>query len=242
MLLSVAVLGGLLASCGSDETVTPIVQENNISDGTDKYTLSVHVYSSAEEAKAAGLDGAKVTISQEGDERTITVGADGIATFSGLRQGTVSWYATADGHITSNGSTNLSDSPQELTEYDSEQIYFERAQVTLARANGSIAGRFWFFDDDGDFTTGATKVTVTYPTSMEPNVFSTTTAADGTFSISGLPENVEGTCEGRITATEDRSYGGETVATQVDLRGSFDVETTGSTVNNYPAQQMTDED
>lgn len=249
MLLSVAVLGGLLASCGSDDTaVEPTVQENNIPNGTDKYTLSVHVYSSSENAKAAGLDGAQVTINQEGGETTTTVGADGIATFSNLRQGDVSWYVTADGHVTMNGATNLEVTGENINDseygegYDSEQIYFVRANVNLPRANGSIAGKFYYFDEDGDFQTAVTAVTITFPTSLEPNVFTTNTAADGTFSISGLPEGVEGNCEGSITVTEERGPFGDEFDIAIDKSGDFDFETSGSSVDNHAAVSMGNEE
>ncbi len=234
----------LFTSCDSEDTVEPVVQENNVPDGTTTYTLSVHVLSSSETAaKVSGLESAEVTVNQHGDESTITVGPDGIATFSNLDEGQVSVYIKAEGHASVNFPVDI----DELTNSqinndfgnDSQHEFFGRVQQVMPRLNGSISGKFFYNDEDGDDVTGATSITLEYDESIEPNVFTLTTDASGDFTLTGLPEGVRGELTGKISVTEER----QNFDVLVDYRSdAMSITTNGSEVDNLSVIEMDRED
>lgn len=187
----------VLSSCSNEENVEPrepVVQENNISDGTVEHTLSVHVVSSSSpNARIAGLEGAEVTVSQNGNEASKTVDADGIATFSNLSTGEVSVFVSSDGHASVNTSTtlNIDKSAENL---DNKQKEFERLQISLPRMSATLKGSFYHEIETGTGGTDGSaqrevfNYVIEYDDSIEPNVFRGTTSANGELEVNNLPE------------------------------------------------------
>jgi hypothetical protein len=205
-LLIAAVSATVFTSCSKDtaDTVAPVVQENNVPNGTVKMSLSVHVMSSSVAARIAGLSGASVTISNNGKTLTSSVDASGIASFSGLTEGDVSVFVKAPtGYLSFNTSGSLSyDGSFSLNNTgtnggtDAVQESSNRIAVTLPKIGGTVKGKIWGDFDFNNFSNNTTipagvTVIAKVANGYEPNVFTTTTDGNGAFTFNKqLPEGV----------------------------------------------------
>lgn len=196
----VALSGSVFTGCNQKKDIVPatvVTQDNNIPNGTVQFSLSVQVIPSSVSttAKSAGLTGATVTISQNGSTQTATTNSAGLATFGGLSEGDVAVYIANSGYLSYNTTTTLvrSYNTSSSNQVDANQVQFKNLSVTLPKLGASVKGKIY-----GDFTYSGTNtlipsgVTVYAKTdnSYEPNVFTTTTDANGQFAFTNLPETV----------------------------------------------------
>lgn len=205
--LLVASLALMAMSCSKEdkEVVTP-VQENNVPNGTSKLSLSVHVLaSSTGSVRTAGLNGCTVTISNNGVNKTVTVDESGIAYFGNLTEGSVSVFVKApSGYLSRNTSGFIEyDGSFSLTSTgtnggtDAIQESSSRIAVTLPRIGATFKGKILGnFDFDGSTSNTpivlGTKIIARVSNSLEPNIFTTTTNSDGSFTFANsLPEGEE---------------------------------------------------
>lgn len=218
-------VGMVFTSCSNDE-VQPVVvtQENEVADGTISFTLSVHVTSNYEtSSRVEGLEAASVTINQNGFISTSTVGADGIAVFTDLKEGQVSIYVKADNHCSSNVLHTLE---IDTEEGDIDEVEFERVPVVLRRLGAKIAGTAWVANEDLDNDVAPNSFTAQFVlknTNLEPNVFTATTDASGKFTFTGLPHDEIGTI--KLSSYESREVGtinGETVNSVTQMTKDID--------------------
>ena len=178
--------------------------ENNVPNGTYKISYSVHVIASSQNAKVAGLASAEVTVSQDGRVQKATTDESGIVTFSDMREGNVSIFVKAPAGylsynttdvINNNSSVDLNNNGTNAGN-DSEQKSFDQRTISLARQGATLTGKIV---GDFDFAAGTpvtglptdAQIIARISNSYQPNVFVTTPTADGTFTFSNLPENVE---------------------------------------------------
>lgn len=195
--LAIAIGSMSIFSCRQRDVVAPtVVQQSNTPNGTKSFNFSVTVLPGATKGnKVEGLKGAIVTISQgTGNTQSARTDDSGIANFSGLNEGEVRWYVVADSTLATKyarrtGTTSVS--VGSLTDNQSNQVGAVAEEVILpplsARLSGQILGNFDFASGNPLTGDAGTIVRVDYGTSFEPNFYTTTTAADGTFTIANLP-------------------------------------------------------
>ncbi|MFN3404215.1 MAG: hypothetical protein ACK40G_08995 [Cytophagaceae bacterium] len=197
-LFAVALISGALAftSCTKSEKSEPVVQENNIANGTVSFSLSVHVLPSSENGRVEGLADAKVTVSQDGFVSTKTSDGSGIVVFNGLREGAVSIFVSREGYLSSNNTTTLARSYNNAVDNqtDAAQTQFARFETTLFKTGAVLRGRII-----GDFDYTAATNPSASPTpvkviarvnnnALQPNVYTVNTDGTGNFVFNGLPE------------------------------------------------------
>lgn len=196
-------------SCRQRDVVAPtVVQQSNTPNGTRSYNLSISVLPDATKGnKIEGLKGAIVTISQgTGNVQSVKTDEIGIANFSGLNEGEVTWYVAADSTLPTKyakrtGTVDVSvsslQSPNQSNQVGAVAATVILPQLTATLA-GKIVGNFDFIS--GNALSGDVDmiVRVDYGTSFEPNFYSTKTGADGSFTISNLPAT-SGTVTGYVT-------------------------------------------
>lgn len=185
---------------------------DGVPDGNLTINYAVQVVPVGDVAK--GLNGASVTIQVNGETKTSTVGADGIAVFEDIKPGTVSGYVSATGFASMNFSATIS-----KTNVDANTTDFVTSTVYLIGMNSTIDGRIygdWDLDgnttltDAGNFQAVDLYVSynlAAYPmgagngalnsVSMDVTTYGITTAADGRFSLANIPN----TFNGYVTAT-----------------------------------------
>ncbi len=202
-LMSALVGAALLQGCGSREVVAPTVTNANQHPNgliQNRVIYSVHVISSSVDgnARQEGLNGAQVTVSQNGRASTKTVNENGIAIFDDLYDGDVTLFVKSEGHASVNiissvnGQINVGGSNATGGNNSNQNVVYSASTlVTLPRLNGSAKGRFTI-DSDKDPKTSPVpaanvKVRLTYSNTIEPNVFYTTTDADGIYTFTSVP-------------------------------------------------------
>ena len=193
--LGMVALGALLFTGCRQEDATVVVQENEVPNGTETFTLSVQVIPSSEEtsARTTGLQGATVTINQNGAIQTKTANdASGIVTFEGLFEGQVSIFVSADGYLSFNTEESWTREFNSSTDEfnDVAQVNLERIPIILPRRGATISG-YMLGDTDNDgidekLSTGQVRFELSN-TNYQPNVF-TTTPSNGLYTLSNMPE------------------------------------------------------
>lgn len=244
----ILVLGTVLSSmlflgaCKSNEkevTPAPVTQQLYPSPSV-KISLDVHVLASSEGARTAGLDGATVTVKQNGATYTGTTDESGIVTFGGLTEGNVSWFVKKTGYASINGSKLLKYLGTPVVNGDNgnngtgavtvnnEQHYSDVADVTLQRIGASV--KFKVFGNF-DFSTGVNTGNDPLPTSakvllrlsnknLEPNVFNGAIDSDGTVTFTNLPEGAQYTLELYHVTTKQGTNGNLPENVTWDLLGT----------------------
>lgn len=210
LVLGVAVSAMVLSGCRNQEVVAPTVTNpNQFPNGViaKKITFSVHVVASSQNGRTEGLSGASVTVSQNGNLQTKTVGVDGAAIFTDMYEGGVTYYVTASGFAAVNATRTLSASNTTAiagqantgtSGNNSNQtiITGDQVVVTLPKLDGSLTGIFTI-DNDGLPTTAKAnasgyQVRIKYPSTYQPNLFTATTDGSGVFTLNGILDGVQG--------------------------------------------------
>jgi len=206
-------MGAIMFSACKEKTYEPenfvVVEENQIPNGTVMFTLSVHVIPSSEMGRVSGLTGATVTINNAGGVATATTGADGIAVFSGLSEGNVSIYVSKSTTYSSiNTNTFLTKDANLTGGNDAAHTQFARTMVTLPRLAATLTVNYWGdydFDGNGqgeDENYGPVTVTITYPNTWQPNVYTFTAGTKDTpVSTLSLPEGTATIYASRVVPT-----------------------------------------
>tara|TARA_B110000211_G_scaffold234747_1_gene306025 strand:- start:941 stop:1702 length:762 start_codon:yes stop_codon:yes gene_type:complete len=197
-------IGLLFGSCEDNitegsTTTTTSTQENEIADGNIKHNLDIQVMSTSVTGKTNGLLDATVTISQNGNDIIVQVGASGIASFTNLAEGYISYYVEATGHASYNGSTYLEyDYDVDLDDTDAQLVQRRQLDVMLPRLTGAVKGSFYHEINNvdgystGPTTTEAFNYTITCrDIGYEPNVFTGTCDGNGKLDVTGLPEGIQ---------------------------------------------------
>lgn len=181
-------------SCEDNE---PVVQENDIADGTQTFVYSVQVkQSSLDAGRVKGLAAVKVTVNQNGGIQTKTTDASGIVSFDNMKQGAVSVFIEApEGFSSLNTNDYLDCQLCDVTDLDKDQLEYQQLVVTLPKLGATVRGNLFA---DLDFN-GATPNVVVPTTAVviaklsnnyEPNVYKTNVQANGLFQFTNLPEGV----------------------------------------------------
>jgi|GEM_PF-4545080 len=180
---------------------------DTLADGDVRVSYSVQVVPVGNVDK--GLDGATVTIHAQGETRTETVGADGIAVFDNIRPGTISGYVSASGYASINFSANIM-----KTNVDANTEDFATSTVYMIATNSTLTGRIYGdYDMDGDGTLSdngnfqAVDLYVSYSigsypmgsgngalnsVSLDVDTYGITTGTNGEFTLANLPTSANG--------------------------------------------------
>ncbi len=224
-------------SCKKDDnSVAPVIQENNIPNGTIKIGYSVQVIASSVAARTEGLSGAVVTIQGDnGFKQSATTDETGIASFTNLNEGRISIFVkspsgdflssnvTGDlkytagigGSLTVAGTNGGGNGGQNNTGTDANVVANNQLPVTLPRRAAAVAGKLFYQNPSNSVYTAAqgAKLIAKADAKFEPNLFTATVGSDGSFNIGSLPEGVN------LTWTVDFTT---------------DITQTGSNPNNIP--------
>jgi hypothetical protein len=241
MILGVAVSAMVLSGCKNQDVVAPTVTNpNQYPNGViqKSITVSIQVVPSASSgSRVEGLSSAVVTISQNGSTSSKTTGADGLAIFTNLNEGSYSYYITATNYASVNGNGTAADASTALTgttgNNTNQTIPSNNSlQVYLPKIGASIVGKF-IANFSGVPTAAATaasgyRVRLKYDSNIQPNIFFATTQSDGTFQFSNLP-SLDGTTFGNPTISVD------TTVTLGSLSQVFAVNYSNTVVSKYGA-------
>lgn len=232
----ILVLGTVLSSmlflgaCKSNEKdVTPAtVTQQLYPSPTVKISLNIQVLASSQAARTSGLDGATVTVKQNGNTYSAVTDESGIVTFGGLTEGQVSWFVKKSGFASVNGSkyleytgtpnvsgVNGNNGTGSVT-VNNEQHSSDVANVTLQRIGATVKFKFY---GNFDFSTGTNTGNDVLPSTakvllrlsdetLQPNVYTGTIEGDGTVSFTNLPENVQYNLELYHVTTKPGTNGG----------------------------------
>ena len=240
----------ILASCKKDETATPVLVPTPVATNVPvqlyptpivKIGLNIHVRSSSVNgtARVAGLSGATVVAKQNGKSYTATTDESGIASFTDLTEGVVSYYVSQQGFAKINSSTKLSYSGTPNVSgtggnttgngsvtVNNTQTSSSSVDVILPKLGSSVAGVV-MGDLDGDGPANATvipsgTIVLTFDNAaVEPNVYKATIASGGIYSFSNLPENLAFTLSTEnINATNPASASTPTYLTNLMYAGA----------------------
>jgi len=194
--LALALVSLFALSC---EETAPVVQENDIANGTQTFVYSIQVKQSSalSGGRAQGLAGVNVTVNQNGGIQTKTTDATGIVSFDNMKQGTVSVFVLApEGFSSYNTSYYLDCEMCDITDLDVDQLEYQQLEIILPRQGATVQGKI-FADVDFSGTTGTGEtvpntavVIAKVSNDYEPNVYKTNVQSDGTFKFTNLPEGV----------------------------------------------------
>jgi len=200
LVLGVAVSAMVLSGCRNQEVVAPsVTNPNQFPNGviTKKVTVSIQVTGSSENGRTEGLTGAQVIIAQNGNSSSKTVDKDGIAIFTDLNPGDFRYFVSNSGYASYNGNGAAADASGALigaTGNNSNQTVLSNNQlkVVLPRIGAKLAGKY-FTNDDLDATTPTkpianVRVRLVYPDAYQPNLYYTTTNAQGEFAFANVLE------------------------------------------------------
>lgn len=192
----VASASSLMMSC--DRNNDPLIQENEVPNGTETLVYSVQVkQSSMTSGRVDGLTAVKVTVNQNGSIQTKTTDATGIVSFDKMKQGIVSVFVEAPaGYNSVNISDNVDCQSCDYSKLDVDQVEYDQLVVTLPKDGATVQGKLFA---DLDFSTTITAGETVPNTAVviakiadkyEPNVYKTAVQSDGTFKFVNLPEGV----------------------------------------------------
>lgn len=209
----------ILASCKKEESATPVLVPTPVATTVPvqlyptpivKIGLNIHVRSSSVNgtARTAGLSGATVVAKQNGKSYTATTDESGIASFTDLTEGVVSYYVSQQGFAKINSNTRLSYSgtptvngsggnatANNAVTVNNTQTSSSSIDVILPKLGASVAGVV-MGDLDGSGPANATvipsgSIVLTLDNnSIEPNVYKAVISSGGIYTFSNLPENV----------------------------------------------------
>lgn len=216
--IATAVVMALLGGCKpkEDKIVAPVT-ENEVPNGVlrTNFLLSVHVIPSSEgNVRAAGLEGASITVSQNAKVQTKIVNKDGEAVFENLVAGGYTLFVSKDGYASRNESGYL-EIPENLyqtipNDNTHDFTISETDWVELPALKGALTGVV-FYDDDLVASTPHTPASglvarLEYDNNIQPNVYVATVGADGKFSFTDVPN-----ANAYLTIDGQKNVGGKVV-------------------------------
>jgi hypothetical protein len=193
-LVLVAFVGLFSLSCETE----PVIEENEIANGTQTFVYSIQVkQSSLTSGRVKGLAGVNVTVNQNGGVQTKTTDATGIVSFDNMKQGAVSVFVQApEGFSSINTNDYLDCQLCDITELDVDQLEYQQLTVELPKQGATLQGKvFADVDFSGQVGTGETLpntavVIAKVSNDYEPNVYKVNVQSDGTFKFTDLPEGI----------------------------------------------------
>src|SRR6188768_885958 len=143
-ILSLALAFVSLFAISCDDDSDPLVQENDIADGTQTFVYSIQVVPSSilSGGRTQGLADVKVTVNQGGETKTKTTNASGIVSFDKMKTGSVSVFIEGpEGFLSINTNDYLDCEECDITNLDSEQIEYQQSEILLPRVGATVQGR-----------------------------------------------------------------------------------------------------
>ncbi len=202
----------IFSSCSKEDSASTVTNPTGIPTPTFKYGLTIHVLpttsNSNNNGRVEGLTGATVTVKQNGATiGTVTTDESGIATFSGLTEGSYSYFVKATNYASINGSGFISyDGNLNLGNFgnnnttggstnnygiNGEIAYADRIEVGLKKLGASVSGVLradLTTNGTTTLTTGSVRLTLDNAY-LEPNVYTAPVDANGKYIFSALPIN-----------------------------------------------------